>query len=106
LCSCIGPTIESSNLYHSATIGPSFCISFFTGDVIYLQDVADAISVHKAFPSRLPAQATLSGKTRNLGHQEAWIAVESTFSALLAFLLPLGFHSGKRPWHLWATMSS
>ncbi len=46
------------------------------GDVVYVQDVADALGVHKAFTSRLLAQAVLSGKVKNLGHQKGWIAVE------------------------------
>ncbi len=46
------------------------------GDVVYVQDVADALGVHKAFTSRLLAQAVLSGKVRNLGHQKGWIAAE------------------------------
>jgi hypothetical protein len=43
-------------------------------EVVFVQDVADALGVHKAFTSRLLAQAVLSGKVRNLGHQKGWIA--------------------------------
>lgn len=46
------------------------------GDVVYVQDVADALGVNNAFTSRLLAQAVLSGKVRNLGHQKGWIAAE------------------------------
>jgi DNA invertase Pin-like site-specific DNA recombinase len=44
------------------------------GEVVFVQDVADTLGVHKAFTSRLLAQAVLSGKVRNLGHQKGWIA--------------------------------
>lgn len=46
------------------------------GDAVYVQEVADALGVNKAFTSRLLAQAVLSGKVRNLGHQKGWIAAE------------------------------
>lgn len=46
------------------------------GEAVYVQDVADALGVHKAFTSRLLAQAVLSGKVRNLGHQKGWIAAD------------------------------
>lgn len=39
-----------------------------------MQEVADALGVHKAYTSRLLAQCVLSGKVRNLGHQKGWIA--------------------------------
>jgi len=45
-------------------------------DAVYVQEVADALGVNKAFTSRLLAQAVLSGKVRNLGHQKGWIAAE------------------------------
>jgi site-specific DNA recombinase len=44
------------------------------GDAVYVQEVADALGVNKAFTSRLLAQSVLSGKVRNLGHQKGWIA--------------------------------
>jgi hypothetical protein len=46
------------------------------GDAVYVQEVADALGVNKAFTSRLLAQAVLSGKVRNLGHQKGWTAAE------------------------------
>ncbi|MBM4000562.1 MAG: recombinase family protein [Planctomycetes bacterium] len=46
------------------------------GDVVYVQDVADALGVNKAFASTLLAKAVLSGKVRNLGHQKGWTAAE------------------------------
>jgi hypothetical protein len=46
------------------------------GDVVYVQDVADALAVNKAFASTLLAKAVLSGKVRNLGHQKGWTAAE------------------------------
>jgi DNA invertase Pin-like site-specific DNA recombinase len=44
------------------------------GGVVYLGEVSEALGIHKAFASRLLAQATLSGKIRNLGHQQGWTA--------------------------------
>jgi len=46
------------------------------GDAVYVQEVADALGINKAFTSRLLAQAVISGKVRNLGHQKGWIAAE------------------------------
>ncbi len=46
------------------------------GEAVYVQEVADALGINKAFTSRLLAQAVLSGKVRNLGHQKGWIATK------------------------------
>jgi len=46
------------------------------GDVVFVQDVADALGVNKAFASTLLAKAVLSGKVRNLGHRQGWTAAE------------------------------
>lgn len=46
------------------------------GAVVYVQDVADALGVNKAFASTLLAKAVLSGKVRNLGHQKGWTTGE------------------------------
>jgi hypothetical protein len=42
------------------------------GDVVYHQEVADNLCATRSFTSRLLAQAVLSGKVRNLGHQKCW----------------------------------
>ncbi len=45
-------------------------------DVVFVQDVADALGVHKAFTSRLLAQAVLSGKIETVDHRKGCTAVE------------------------------
>jgi hypothetical protein len=44
--------------------------------VVYLGEVAEGLGIHKAFASRLLAQAVLAGKIRNLGHQKGWTAIK------------------------------
>jgi hypothetical protein len=46
------------------------------GDVVFFRDVCEHLDRHGSFVSHLLAQAVLSGKVRNLGHQKGWIAVE------------------------------
>jgi DNA-binding IclR family transcriptional regulator len=46
------------------------------GGTVYVNDVAAALGIHKAFASRLLAQAVQAGKVRNLGHQKGWTAVK------------------------------
>jgi DNA invertase Pin-like site-specific DNA recombinase len=46
------------------------------GGTVYVNDVAAGLGIHKAFASRLLAQAVLAGKVRNLGHQKGWTAVK------------------------------
>lgn len=46
------------------------------GDVVYVKDVANALGITQPTTSALLAQAVLSGKVRNLGHQKGWIAAE------------------------------
>ncbi|QDU76891.1 hypothetical protein Pan97_39480 [Bremerella volcania] len=45
-------------------------------DVVFLGNVADHLGVRRPYASRLLAQAVLSGKINNLGHQKGWIAAE------------------------------
>jgi hypothetical protein len=45
------------------------------GDVVFFRDVCEHLDRHGSFVSHLLAQALLSGKVRNLGHQKGWIAV-------------------------------
>jgi hypothetical protein len=45
------------------------------GAVVFIRDVARGLGIHMTSASRLLAQAVLSGKVRNLGHQKGWIAV-------------------------------
>jgi hypothetical protein len=42
----------------------------------FFRDVCEHFDRRGSFLSRLLAQAVLSGKVRNLGHQKGWIAVE------------------------------
>lgn len=44
------------------------------GDVVFFRDVCEHLGRKGSFVSRLLAQAVLSGKVRNLGHQRGWIA--------------------------------
>ncbi|MBI3864046.1 MAG: recombinase family protein [Planctomycetia bacterium] len=46
------------------------------GRVVFVDEVARALKVHKATASVFLTKATLSGKIRNLGHQKGWIAVD------------------------------
>jgi len=46
------------------------------GEIVYVKDVAGALGISQPFTSALLAQAVLSGKVRNLGHQKGWIAAE------------------------------
>ena len=46
------------------------------GDVVFFRDVCEHLHRRGSFVSRLLAQAVLSGKVRNLGHQKGWMAVE------------------------------
>jgi hypothetical protein len=46
------------------------------GDVVFLRDVSEHFGFRQPYTSRLIAQAVLSGKVRNLGHQKGWIAAE------------------------------
>lgn len=46
------------------------------GDVVFFRDVCNHLGRKGSFVSRLLAQAVLSGKVRNLGHQKGWIAAE------------------------------
>ncbi len=46
------------------------------GDVVYFRDVCAHLGRQGSFASRLLAQAVLSGKVRNQGHQQGWIAAE------------------------------
>lgn len=46
------------------------------GDVVFFRDVCNHLDRKGSFVSRLLAQAVLSGKVRNLGHQKGWIAAE------------------------------
>jgi len=45
------------------------------GDVVFFRDVCEHLNRRGPFVSRLLAQAVLSGKVRNLGHQKGWIAL-------------------------------
>jgi hypothetical protein len=45
------------------------------GEVVFFPDVCQHLDRHGSFVSRLLAQAVLSGKVRNLGHQKGWMAV-------------------------------
>lgn len=46
------------------------------GDVVFFRDVAQHVGLKGSCVSRLLAQAVLSGKVTNLGHQKGWIAAE------------------------------
>lgn len=46
------------------------------GDVVYFRDVCEHVGLKGSCVSRLLAQAVLSGKVRNLGHQKGWIATK------------------------------
>jgi DNA invertase Pin-like site-specific DNA recombinase len=44
--------------------------------VVFIRDVSRQFGIRQPYASRLLAQAVLSGKVRNLGHQQGWIAAE------------------------------
>jgi len=46
------------------------------GEVVFFRDVAQHVGLKGSCVSRLLAQAVLSGKVTNLGHQKGWIAAE------------------------------
>ncbi len=45
-------------------------------DVVYFCDVCEHLGLKGSCVSRFLAQAVLSGKVRNLGHQKGWIATK------------------------------
>ncbi len=45
------------------------------GDVVFFRDVCEHLQRRGSFVSRFLAQAVLSGKVRNPGHQKGWMAV-------------------------------
>ena len=46
------------------------------GDVVFFREVCEHINRRGSSVSSFLAQAVISGKVRNLGHQKGWIAVK------------------------------
>jgi hypothetical protein len=59
------------------------------GDVVYIRDISKRLGVRQPYASRLLAQAILSSKVRNLGHQKGWTAAEQAAFQLFALCTPL-----------------